>query len=149
MPPRKTIPSDNHIIRYVPWSRLRKNEDDEVIGILGEAFKRRENEKGLSTTWLEYFPGEREDQTIAAIKAIRASRLIVTPKSGFAFGKVGDIQSACIKRSTNKIRIIHTPSNDNKAHADVIALPREDSELLELLATEVWNDYILNSDIPE
>jgi hypothetical protein len=149
MPPRKKIPPDNHIIRYVSWTRLRKDENDKVIGILNEAFKRKENEKGLSTTWLEYFPGDRENQKIAAVQAMRASKLVVTSKSGFAFGKVGDIQSACINRGTNKVRIIHTPSKDNEAHVDVLALPREDSDLLELLATEVWNDYILNSDIPD
>jgi hypothetical protein len=152
MPPKKNskIPINNHVIRYVPWSKLRKNEDDEVIGILGEAFKLRENEKSLSATWLEYFQHTiREDQIVEAVKAMRANGSpVVKPKSGFALGKVNDIQSACIERKVKNVRIVYSPSDNNEAHVSVRSLPGDDSRLLELLAEEAWAELILNSSIP-
>jgi hypothetical protein len=45
------------MVRYVPWSRLRKVEDDNVLGVLGGAFKLRTNEDYLSATWAEFFEG--------------------------------------------------------------------------------------------
>lgn len=151
MPPKKNskIPINNHVIRYVPWTKLRKDENDNVIGILGEAFKLRDNEKSLSAAWLEYFQYPiRNDQIIAAVQAMRASRLAVKPNSGFAIGKVDDIQSTCIARNVKNVRIVYSPSNDNEAHVAVKSLPGDDSDLLELLASEAWTELILNKNIP-
>jgi hypothetical protein len=138
---------DNHVVRYVPFGKLRKDEDDNPIGVLGAAFKRRDNETYLSTTWLEYFAGPKCDQITAAIRAVRASRLGVTPKSGFAIGRVGAIAASCAERN-HSIRILHEPEDDNKAHAAVRRMPRDDDELLELLAAESWCELILNAKIP-
>ncbi|WP_020161290.1 hypothetical protein [Methylobacter marinus] len=151
MPPRKNtkIPADNHIIRYIPWTKLRKNENGEVIGIISEAFKIRDTEKYLSATWLEYFQRPlRKDQIIAAVEEMRASNLAVKPKSGFSLGKVSDIESVCTKRNIKNIRIVYSPSDNNAAHVAVKSLPGDDLELLELLATEAWAELILNSSIP-
>ena len=114
--------------------------------LLGEAFKLRENEKGLSVTWLEYFEGDRTDQVIKSVKAIRASNLKPGGRSGFAIGKISAVMTACSERK-HKIRVIHEPENDNKAHASVRRLPRDDLELLELLAATAWSELVLNADV--
>ena len=141
------LPPDDHLVRYVPWGRLLKDENDNVIGILGEAFRRRPDENALSATWLEYFSGSRQKQVTSSVRAIRASRS-VGGKSGFAVGNVIAISKACAQRN-QKVRIIHEPIKDNKAHASVRRIPRDDLELLEILATEAWAELVLNSSIPE
>ena len=141
------LPLEHHVVRCVPWSKLRKDEDDHVLGVLGEAYKLRPSEEILSTTWLEYFASPRAAQIKAAVRAIRASKLKPGGKSGFAIGKVAAIIAACADRD-HKIRIVHEPEDDNKAHTSVRQFPREDMELLELLAAIVWSELGLNSDVP-
>jgi hypothetical protein len=146
---KRKIPDDNHVIRYVPWSRLRRNGNDEVIGILGEAFHLREKDKGrLSATWLEYFDPNGEELLIQAVRTIRASLLVVKPNSGFAKGNISTIKVACMKYKS-KIRVVHAPSGGNNAHVSIIGLPEDNSELFELLASEAWADLVLNKDIPD
>jgi hypothetical protein len=147
MPPAK-LPPEHHIVRYVPWGKLRKDEDDpeRVIGVLGEAFKMRPTEDTLSTTWLEYFAGSRAEQVNAAVRAVRASKLDVKTKSGFAIGNVGNIAAVAANRNYS-VRVLHEPEEDNKAHAAVRRWPRDDMELFELLAAEVWSELVLNSDM--
>jgi hypothetical protein len=143
---KKLLP-EHHIVRYVPWSKLRKDEDDNVVGVLHEAFKLRSDEEFLSATWLEYFRGSRVAKVTAAVHAIRASKLKPRPKSGFAIGNVAAITRACAERR-HKIRIFHEPEDDNKAHASVRQFPREDIELLELLAAAAWSELVLNAEVP-
>ena len=140
------IPPEHHVVRYVPWSKLRKDENDNVLGVPGEAFRLRPNEKALSTTWLEYFSGDRSTQVTSAVKAIRASNLKPGGKSGFAIGNVLAITTACAGRN-HKIRVIHEPEDDNKAHTSVRRFPREDFELLELLAAAAWSELVLNTKV--
>lgn len=141
------LPPEHHVVRYVPWTRLRKDENDRVDGILSEAFRLRDDETALSATWLEYFPGERPAQLTAAVQAIRASALKVGSKSGFAIGEVAAIKAACASRG-HKVRIVHEPEDDNAAHVAVRQIPREDAQLLELLATEAWAELVMNAQIP-
>lgn len=142
----KKLPINDHVVRYVSWNKLRKDENDEVVGVLAEAFKMRDSDKFLSATWLEYFPGSREEQVCAAVRAIRASKLDVKPKSGFVIGEVGAIQAECAARNY-KVLILHEPEDDNKAHVAVKLLPRDDMELLERLATGAWSEWILNKTV--
>ena len=141
------IPNDNHVMRYVPWNRLRKDENDNVIGILGEAFALRDGEEGISSTWIEYFSGNQVSQITQAVHKNRKC-LKVTPKSGFAIGKVEDILSECNKNNkSKKIRVVYMPNNCNKAHIEVKPMPHNDALLLELLASDTWSQLILNRDI--
>ena len=149
MPPTK-LPAEHHIVRNASWSKLRKDENDNVIGVLGEAFKMRPVDTYLSTTWLEYFPGERDSQIVAAVQAMRASNLNISRKSGFAIGNVGRIEhTAAASEKAYKLRILHEPAPDNKAHAAVRRFPRDDIELFELLAIDAWSEVVLNSSIAE
>jgi hypothetical protein len=146
MPPTK-VPPEHHIVRNVPWGKLRKDDDDpeKVIGVLGEAFKMRPQDKTLSATWLEYFAGPRQEQIVGAIRALRASKLDIKPKSGFAIGKVGSIAAVAAAHNYS-IRVLHEPEDDNKAHVAVRRWPRDDMTLFELLAVEAWSEVVLNTD---
>lgn len=147
MAPTK-LPTEHSIVRNASWAKLRKDDNDpeKVIGVLGEAFKMRAVDTYLSTTSLEYFPGDRQAQIVGAVRAMRASNLNISPKSGFAIGNVGKIAAAAAKSYT--LRILHEPSADNKAHVAVRRFPRDDMELFELLASTVWSEVVLNSDVP-
>jgi hypothetical protein len=143
------IPDKDYVVRYVPWARLRKTEDDVAIGVLGSAFRLRDNEEYLSATWLEYFKcSTREANVESAVKTFRAS-MDVKRKSGFAVGNVGKIKDACFScPKPHKIRIVHEPEEDNKAHAALRGWPRDNEDLLDLMAEEVWSELFLNADLP-
>jgi hypothetical protein len=150
------IPNDDHILRYVSPSRLRKDEDENVIGILGEAFKLREGESDLSANWIEYFNGSHDEQIHHAVKEFR-THFPVRPKAGFAVGKVVDIKSLCAEKRNRRIVIVSDPTTKktldgkpykNKTHVAVKSLPAEDMELLELLATDAWSHLVLNNAVP-
>src|ERR1700731_389524 len=51
------VPPSDHVMRYAAYGRLRRDGDDNVLGLLPQAFLRKENEEYLSVTWVEYFPG--------------------------------------------------------------------------------------------
>ena len=118
------IPADNHILRYIKWNNLCKDENNVVIGVLAEAFKERDTESYLSANWLEYFPGNQQQQTICAVQELRKC-FRVKPKECFAIGKVGDIKSACAKYNTVKIHIVSKPTNANKSHVSVKMYPND------------------------
>ena len=143
------IPDSDHIVRHVPWSKLRKDEDDNVLGVLGEAFRRREGEDTLSVNWVEYFDGEPAQQRIATVQCMRGSELRIRPNSkcGYAIGNVGLIADVCRERS-GRIRVIHEPVDSNEGHADVRRLPRDNDGLLDLLAADVWSGLLMNTDVP-
>jgi hypothetical protein len=143
------IPPDHHVVRYVPWARLRKDENSMVIGVVGAAFRLRDGEEYLSATWLEFFTGNRQQRIEAAVKAIRASKIDVRPLSGFALGQVEKIKSRChADRRKYKIRVIHEQADDNPAHTALRQWPRDNDDLLDLLAAEDWSETVLNKNIP-
>lgn len=145
---RDKIPDCNHIIRYISPNKFIRDENLEVIGISWEAFKIKEPEEGLSVSWLEYFSGNRSAQESAAIKGLRNSKLVVQKKSGFAIGKIHDIVQKCnYSKSTKETHVIYLPSTDNAAHSEVKNMPYNNS-VLEYLAAEIWNNIIMNIDIP-
>jgi hypothetical protein len=143
----QNLPREDHILRLVSPSRLRKDENNVVIGVLHTAFERKPDEEGLSVTWLEYFAGTRPDQEVAAVHAMRASNISPGKNAAFAIGNVGAIVDTCTDCG-HKVRIIHWPEPDNKAHAEIRQLPRDDLQLLERLAATVWSATILNNVIP-
>jgi hypothetical protein len=151
MPPPK-LPLEHHIVRSVAWGKLRKDENDpeRVIGVLGEAFKLRPGEDTLSTTWLEYFAGTRREQIFSAIRAMRASKLHISTKRGFAIGNVGNVADVAAAHNYS-IRVLHEPEDDNKAHVGVHRWPPDDMTFFELLAAESWSELVLNDneDIPK
>lgn len=147
--PSTKLPPEHHVVRNVPWARLRKDDADpeRVIGVLGDAFKLREADEGvLSSTWVEYFAGSPVEKIENAIKAMRASKLEIRAKSGFVVGKVQAIVTLANDKGY-KIRVLHEPEGDNNAHVAMRRWPNEDMEFFELLAAEAWSELVMNSDI--
>jgi hypothetical protein len=138
------------MVRYVPWARLRKDENENVVGVLAAAFRLREGEEYLSVTWAEFFQkAVRSENLQAAIRAIRGSRVAVKPLSGFAIGNVRGVADVCLADNRrHKVRIVHEPTDDNGAHVAVRGWPRDNEPLLELLANDAWSEVILNKSVP-
>jgi hypothetical protein len=136
-------------VRYVPWARLRKDEDENVLGVLGAAFRLRQDEEYLSATWAEHFAGNHQECVAAAVRAVRASDMKPTPRSGFAVGNVGRIKDVCLAdKDKYNIRVIHEPEDDNVGHTALRRWPKDNEPLLELLAEDAWGEFVLNRDIP-
>src|SRR4051794_14954963 len=92
----KNLPDEDHVIRYVPWGRLRKDEDENVVGFLPQAFELRDGESYLSVNWLEFHTGDREAQIRLSVWAMRDSfEKPLGGKSAFAIGQVGKIKKTC------------------------------------------------------
>jgi hypothetical protein len=140
------LPNEDHVMRYVPWTKLRKDEDDNVLGFLGEAFKLKPDEPYLSVNWLEHFDGDREVKIQAAVKTFR-STLKVGTKSAFGIGNVGRIKEICRVRGAN-VRIVHEPEEDNQSHSAIRRFPRDDVMLLDALAADAFLELIHNAAIP-
>lgn len=138
------LSNQNHI-DYLPWTKLRKDENDNVLGVLAAGLQRRPGEKSLSVTWIEYFTGAVPEQILGAIQATRAAQ-DCRPKSQFAIANVGKIKAAAAGADA-KIRIVHEATKENPAHASIRQLPDEDSALLELLAEDVFTQLIPNATV--
>lgn len=140
------MPDEHSLIRYIPWSKLRKDADDNVCGVLSVAFRLREGEEYLSATWLEHFGEQVPANLHLAVAAIRNS-MNVGAKSGFALGiakMIGDGSERC----NCKIRIVHEPEDTNTGHTAVRRWPTDNQDLFDLMADEVWNTLHLNAAIP-
>jgi hypothetical protein len=145
--PEQNIPEEHSLVRYVPWAKLRRDEDQNVIGVLAIAFELRPDEEELSANWLEFYQGDREARLIAMISTARLSDLRPTLKSGFTIGICGEINAAARSNSAS-IRILHAPVDRNDAHVELRRWPRENKDLFDLLADEVWADLVLTKDFP-
>ena len=138
MPPAK-VPNDSHVMRYVRKRQLRRDENDNVIGILPQALELREGEAYLSVTSLEHFDPQYEQGLIQAAEAIRRE-LTVRANDGFSTTEVGDFCDIC-ERFDEKVRVLHEPVNDgNTGHVAIRRFPRDNLELLDLLASDAFVD---------
>lgn len=144
----KNIPDDDHVIRHVPWARLRRDEDDNVIGFLPQAFQLRPDEQYLSVNWMEYHDGDRDTQITSSIWGIRASfERPLGAKSAFGIASVTTIKDISQAAGT-RVRITHEPDGDrNPGHAGIRQLPRDDLNLLEALAADAFVERVNNADI--
>ncbi len=135
----------HHVMRYVPWAKLRRDGDNNVIGFLGAAFELRDGEEHLSVNWLEYFQGGHANQIEECVKEFR-SNLDVKPKGAFGLACVKSVKDVC-QGTGRPIRIIYSPSPNNLSHASIQKLPRNEFSLFESLANDAFNEIILNSQI--
>ena len=125
-------------MRHVTPARLRKDENGNVLGFIGPAFRLREGEEYLSAAWIEHAATHSREADIAAtVEAFKASGLTVRPSHRFAVGNVGRIREACATHR-QKVRISHEPEHLFDAHASVRQFNSDNDELLELLAEEAW-----------
>lgn len=139
------LPDEDHVMRFVPWSRLRRDEDENVIGFLPHAFELRPAEQSLSVNWLEYFNGDREIRIQESVKIFRNTR-VVGKKSAFGIGNVGQIKEICGANGA-PVRIVYEPEVNNPAHSAIRRLPRDDLSLLEALAADAFVELVRNVDV--
>ena len=83
-------------MRHIPFPNLRKDGDENIIGILPQAFQHRLDEKYLSVNWLEYFELDKQDNLVQAKKSITEAKKSkkIAGKSHFAIANVGKIKKA-------------------------------------------------------
>ena len=139
------LPDEDHVMRYVSWNRLRRNEDGNVIGILAQAFELRLGEQSLSVNWLEYFDGDRENKIRESVRTFRNTR-DVGKKSAFGIANVEKIKRTCSANGA-QVRVVYDPEDNNKAHSAVRRFPRDDLSLLEALAAEAFSELVHNFEI--
>jgi hypothetical protein len=140
------LPDDDHVMRYVPWGKLRRDEDDNVLGFLPQAFQLRPGEEGLSVNWLEYFsnPATRRQDSVWDMRKAMG----VGAQSAFAIGDVGKIKATCLDRGV-RVRIVYEPDDKQPAHSAIRRLPRDDLILLAALADDAFVEMVRNVEIPQ
>ena len=145
--PSAKIPPDNHVTRYVRKRLLRRDEDDNVIGILPQALELREGEAYLSVTWLEHFAADYEQALSKAAEAIRR-QLSVKNGDGFSVAGVDNICDICEDFGV-KVRVLHEPKPpENTGYGALRGLPRDDLELLGMLSFSAFVDTRIAAAIP-
>jgi hypothetical protein len=126
---------------------LFKDDQGNVIGILPQAFELRAEEAALSVNWLEFHVGDEDTQILRTVRSFRQNRDIsLTSKCAFGIANIGDVKNVCLHSGT-KVRVVHSPSANNPAHAEVRELPRDNLELLESLAVIAFSKFVLNTSI--
>lgn len=137
---------EHNVMRLVPFNRLRRDGDDNVLGFLPQAFQLRPQEESLSVNWIEHFDGNHSTQVASCIKAIRI-HLEVRKKSAFGIANVKKIKEICNTKSRT-VRIVYAPSEGNDSHTVIQKLPIDDLEMLDALAIEAFSKLVLNADVP-
>ncbi len=141
-----------HVLRRVPWARLRRDDHDNVLGFLPSAFELRDGEEALSVNWVEYHQGathaERVVQCVAELRAAAGRQgKQIGQKAGFGIADVGRVRDVCSGR-LKAVRIVYTPTQEIPSHASIKKLPKDDFELLEALAADAFTEMVMNRDIP-
>lgn len=132
------LPDADHVVRHVSGNLVERDPDTgEVVGCFPQAFALREGEPYLSASWLEHFPGTKDDRKKATVIAYCNTRT-VRPKHGFAIGNVKTVKDACAEYSLS-IRVCHE-ANKNPAYTAIRRYKSDEAELLELLASEAWSE---------
>lgn len=91
------LPDGDHIMRHIPWSKLRKDENDNVLGFLPQAFQLRPQENSLSVNWLEFFDGNH------AARTKKLSRNCVKPSTSVRKVLLESEVSGTFKRFANRM----------------------------------------------
>lgn len=126
-------------MRYVRKRNLRRDEFDNVIGILPMALEHRDLESYLSITWVEHFDAGYKLGFQKAAEAINR-QLTVKRKDGFSTAKVQTFFELCAQ-TNSRVRILHEPIEDkNTGHGAIRRLSKDDTDLLDLLAAEAFLD---------
>ena len=123
------LPSDDHIVRYVKPSMIRKDGTPDGADFRLRPY--RSDETGLSVNWLEVL-GFRKDHQLAEVRQL--CRLKRKPAAQFAELNVGATIRAVSEESIT-LRIVHEPLEADEvyeadpSHAEIIGLPPGESDL--------------------
>ena len=141
------LPNNNYILRHVKKSQLRRDGDNNVIGILGQALEMRGDEDTLSVCWLEYFNGNYNNQVFLTAIVKNTARNI-KKNDAFAIANTDKIRELSTNKGYNNLRIVFAPEKDYMPnHSELRKYPKEDSLFFELLAEEAFTDLVINSDL--
>jgi hypothetical protein len=132
------VPDEDHVLRFVPHARVKRDADERPIGIFPQSFSHRDNEEYLSVTWLQYFGCGYESAYALAAHAIR-SELRVGNKAAFVVAQVSQLVKACAANRV-RARVLHEPTDKNPAHCALRGLQKAEDQLLALLAEEIFTD---------
>ena len=138
-----SLPGQDHIMRYVPPARLRKDEDGIVLGILPQAFAHRNGEDSLSINWLEYFKKDKASNLCDCVDVQRAT-LNVGKNCVYAVAMVDKVKQICIKKQ-KPVRIVYQPTKGNLAHSALYVQHNEDLNVMSDLALEFEKEMHPNS----
>jgi hypothetical protein len=86
---------------------------------------------------MEYYAGAREEQLLAAAKAL-AAVVRARPTGAFAIGNAGAIRSTAKLAEAVTIRVVWAATREQPAKAHVYGVPPDDMIVLHALATEAW-----------
>ncbi len=112
------------------------------MGVLPQAYQRRENEEFLSVNWLEREPGDQQTRLQVAAKLIQGTQKSgkVGAKARLAVSQVGKFKQIC-QDNGSKVRIVHEPVDGNEPHSSIRQIPRDDQVLLEAIAREAVDSH--------
>ena len=125
------LPEDDHVVRYVKP----RNVEDGRVSIA--EFRLRENEKGVSVNWLEYYENLSKEERLVEVRL--ASRLVLRKNGRFAELNVGRIKNFLAEELPG-LRVIHTPLDAEEkfpadpSHSEITGLPSDNSEQADLIA---------------
>jgi len=142
----QSLPDDDHVLRHVPWQRLLRDGNDKVLGFLPQAFQLRDGEESLSANWLENCDGTHSNKIQQTVSELRAA-IKVGPKSAFGVAQVGKVKEVCKSNNRAHIRIVLAPTKSIASHVEIKELPRDDIQLLTMLATEAFIELVHNKSI--
>lgn len=137
------LPGQDHIMRYIPSARLRRDEDGNVLGILPQAFLYRDGENHLSVNWLEFFKKNKATNLINCV-LLQRKTLSVGKNSAYAVAVVDMVNQVCVKKR-KPARIVYHPTEANPAHAAFHVQHNEDLNIMSELALEFEKEMHLNS----
>lgn len=124
------LPDTDNVVRYVRGTLV----DDGRVD--GTAFLLRENEQGLSVSWLDYFEGHTKSQQLDEVRPL--VRLTLRRSGRFAELNVGQTLNH-ISGSLASVRFVYHPlptDGEYKAdpsHSQIEGLPPVDTDEAELL----------------
>ena len=88
------LPNPSRVVRYVPFGRMDKDEDDNCLRPLPNAFEQKQGHEYLSATWCEFFDGASDEQLRCAVEALRKSKIDVRPKACFCVANTPEVLGA-------------------------------------------------------
>lgn len=140
------IPQTDHVLRHIGPSKLRRDENRNVVGVRGDAFKAKGAE-GLSVNWLEFVQGNEDHQLAEALTMMRTGLNI--KKSAFLAQIHVESFRALAHQEGYRIRIVYDPLEENRGHSEIRHLPTENDEILDILADQGIVRHIRCSDLLE
>ena len=126
----QNLPDTDNVVRYVRGTFV----DDGRVD--GAAFLLRENESGLSVSWLDYFHGRTKPQQLDEVRSL--TRLELRRSARFAELNVGQTLER-ISEMLNSVRFVHRPlpADDeyeaDPSHSQIEGLPPGDTDEAELI----------------